>query len=36
MEKAVITANNLCIGYRQGKQEKRVHEHLPFSSIPEN
>lgn len=34
MEKAVITANNLCIGYRQGKQEKRVHEHLSFQLYP--
>ena len=34
MEKAVITANDLCIGYRQGKQEKRIHEHLSFRLYP--
>ena len=34
MEKAVITANDLCIGYRSGKQEKRVHEHLSFRLFP--
>ena len=34
MEKAVITASDLCIGYRQGKQEKRIHEHLFFRLYP--
>ncbi len=34
MEKAVITASDLCIGYRQGKQEKRIHEHLSFRLYP--
>ncbi|WP_368128106.1 ABC transporter ATP-binding protein, partial [Bacteroides cellulosilyticus] len=34
MEKAVITANDLCIGYRQGKQEKRIHGHLSFRLYP--
>ena len=34
MEKAVITANDLCIGYRQGKQEKRIHEHLSLRLYP--
>lgn len=34
MEKAVITATDLCIGYRSGKQEKRVHEHLSFQLFP--
>lgn len=34
MEKAVITAHDLCIGYRQGKQEKRIHEHLSFRLYP--
>ena len=34
MEKAVITANDLCIGYCQGKQEKRIHEHLSFRLYP--
>ena len=34
MEKAVITANDLCIGYRQGKQKKRIHEHLSFRLYP--
>lgn len=34
MEKAVITATDLCIGYRTGKQEKRVHEHLSFRLYP--
>ncbi len=29
-KKAVITANDLCIGYRMGKREKRVHQHLSF------
>ena len=31
MEKrTVISAQDLCIGYRTGKKEKRVHEHLSF------
>lgn len=34
MEKPVITANDLCIGYRSGKQEKRIHEHLSFRLYP--
>lgn len=34
MEKAVITATDLCIGYRSGKQEKRIHEHLSFQLFP--
>lgn len=34
MEKAVITATDLCIGYRSGKQEKRIHEHLSFNLYP--
>ena len=34
MERAVITASDLCIGYRQGKQEKRIHEHLFFRLYP--
>ncbi len=34
MEKAVITASNLCIGYRSGKREKQVHEHLSFQLFP--
>lgn len=29
-KKVVITAHDLCIGYRTGKKEKRVHEHLSF------
>lgn len=29
-KKVVITAQDLCIGYRTGKKEKRVHEHLSF------
>ena len=29
-KKAVITAHDLRIGYRTGKQEKTVHEHLNF------
>ena len=29
-KKAVITAHDLCIGYRTGKKEKIVHEHLNF------
>ncbi|WP_294604841.1 ABC transporter ATP-binding protein [uncultured Bacteroides sp.] len=34
MEKAVIIASDLCIGYRSGKQEKRIHEHLSFRLYP--
>ena len=31
MEKnTIISAQDLCIGYRTGKKEKRVHEHLSF------
>ncbi|MBP3668716.1 MAG: ABC transporter ATP-binding protein, partial [Bacteroides sp.] len=29
-KKVVIQAQDLCIGYRTGKQEKMVHEHLNF------
>ena len=29
-KKTVISAQDLCIGYRTGKKEKRVHEHLSF------
>ena len=29
-QKTVISAQDLCIGYRTGKKEKRVHEHLSF------
>lgn len=31
MKKSVITASDLSIGYRQGKKEKLVHQHLSFS-----
>ncbi|MGL5271875.1 MAG: ABC transporter ATP-binding protein [Phocaeicola sp.] len=31
---AVITATNLTIGYRTGKQENRVHENLSFQLFP--
>ena len=35
MEKqAVITATDLCIGYRTHKGEKKVHEHLSFGLYP--
>ena len=35
MEKqAVITATDLCIGYRTHKEEKKVHEHLSFELYP--
>ena len=35
MEKqAVITATDLCIGYRTHKGEKKVHEHLSFELYP--
>ena len=35
MEKqAVITATDLCIGYRTHKEEKKVHEHLSFGLYP--
>ncbi len=35
MEKqAVITATDLCIGYRTHKGEKKVHEHLSFRLYP--
>lgn len=35
MEKqAVITATDLCIGYRTHKEEKKVHEHLSFEPYP--
>lgn len=30
----VIAAKDLCIGYRTGKKEKRVHEHLSFGLYP--
>lgn len=33
-KEAVITATDLCIGYRTGKREKRVHEHLSFNLYP--
>lgn len=33
-KEAVITAADLCIGYRMGKREKRLHEHLSFSLYP--
>lgn len=33
-KEAVITATDLCIGYRTGKNEKRVHEHLSFNLYP--
>ena len=37
MEKqAVITATDLCIGYRTHKEEKKVHEHLLSSFTQEN
>ena len=29
-KKAVIQGKDLCIGYRTGKQEKIVHQHLNF------
>ena len=29
-KQAVITATDLCIGYRTHKGEKKVHEHLSF------
>ena len=29
-KKTIISAQDLCIGYRTGKKEKRVHEHLSF------
>ena len=29
-KKVVISAQDLCIGYRTGKKKKRVHEHLSF------
>lgn len=29
-KKAVITAHDLCIGYRTGKKENKVHKHLSF------
>ena len=29
-KKVVISAQDLCIGYRTGKKEKKVHEHLAF------
>ena len=31
---AVITATDLCIGYRTHKEEKKVHEHLSFRLYP--
>lgn len=31
---SIIAAKDLCIGYRTGKQEKRVHEHLSFHLYP--
>ena len=35
MEKqAVITATDLCIGYRTHKEEKKVHEYLSFELYP--
>ncbi|WP_455664664.1 ABC transporter ATP-binding protein [Phocaeicola sp.] len=33
-KKAVITATDLCIGYRTNKGEKKVHEHLSFQLYP--
>lgn len=33
-KKAVITATDLCIGYRTRKGEKKVHEHLSFRLYP--
>lgn len=33
-ENALITAHDLCIGYRQGKGEKQVHKHLSFKLYP--
>lgn len=33
-KEAVITATDLSIGYRMGKREKRVHEHLSFNLYP--
>lgn len=33
-KEAVITATDLSIGYRTGKREKRVHEHLSFNLYP--
>lgn len=34
IKEAVISATDLCIGYRTGKSEKRVHEHLSFNLYP--
>lgn len=31
---AVMTATDLCIGYRTGRKENRVHEHLSFNLCP--
>lgn len=33
-KKAVITATDLCIGYRTHKGEKKIHEHLSFHLYP--
>lgn len=34
IQEAVMTANDLCIGYRTHKSEKRVHEKLSFDLYP--
>lgn len=33
-KEAVICATDLCIGYRTGRRERRVHEHLSFNLYP--